>query len=359
MTSVMYVSTSLRRTNLEDPSKGVVAGKGADVSRDGLFRVTFGSGAPPAVEYLGLGGLEGLRAPVIVDNDDPATLYTATFRGGVFRSKDSGESWHEINSGIAFKEIWTMVQHPMTGDLYAGGGPGSIFKSVDRGDSWQECEGLNALKTRKNWTFPGPPYTPHIKSLALHPTDPNQVWGAVEVGWIVRSLDGGKTWENLCNGESHDSHDVRPMPDDPNVVVSSSGEGMYRSEDGGQSFVEANDGVVHKHMTNVVVHPAKPNVLFTGASDGSPRVWNERPQGADTHLYRSEDQGRTWQRLTGGLPDPTTAAIRAICGDDNDPDTVLVGLIDGTVRATHDGGDKWEQVVEGLPPVNALSLRSS
>lgn len=355
--SIMYVSTSLRRTNLEDPNLSEhVAGSGADVSRDGLFRVTLNADSQLQVEHLGLDGQGGMRSAVIADNEDPTTLYAGTFRGGVFRSKDAGDSWHEINSGIAFKEVWSLVQHPVTGDLYAGTGPGSIFKSVDRGDSWQECEGLNALKTRKNWSFPGPPFTAHVKGLGLHPTDPSQVWGAVEVGSIVRSLDGGKSWDNLCNGESPDSHYIAVMPDNPRVVVSSSGEGIFRSENGGETFVEANDGVPHRYMTNIVVHPDTPNVLFTAGANGSPRGWETPPLGADTYVYRSKDQGRSWERLTGGLPETIMAGPRAMCGDPMDAQTAMVGLVDGTVWATRDGGDSFECLLAGLPPVNGLSV---
>jgi photosystem II stability/assembly factor-like uncharacterized protein len=355
--SVLYVSTSLRRTNLEDPNLSEhIAGTGADVSRDGLFRVTLNGDSQPKIEHIGLSGQGGMRAAAITDNETPSTLYASTFRGGVFRSKDAGDSWHEINSGIAFKEVWSLVQHPMTGELYAGTGPGSIFKSVDRGDSWQECEGLNALKTRKNWSFPGPPFTAHVKGLGLNPTDPNHVWGAVEVGWIVRSLDGGNTWENLRNGESHDSHYVTVMPDNPDVVVSSSGEGVFRSEDGGENFVEANDGVSHRYMTNLVVHPDKPDVLFTAGANGSPRGWDTPPIGADTYVYRSEDQGQSWVRLTAGLPETIMAGPRAMCGDPADPQVAMVGLVDGSVWGTRDGGNSFECLVEGLPPVNGLSV---
>ncbi|MBS4009964.1 MAG: hypothetical protein KGZ72_04330, partial [Roseovarius sp.] len=232
MGSALYVSTSLRRTNLEDPTLGSrLAGSGADVSRDGLFRVVFNGGGAAEVEFLGLDGAGGSRTAVVIDADDPATLFASTSRAGVFRSRDRGATWQEINAGIVFKEIWSLVQHPSTGELYAGTAPGSVFKSVDRGESWQECEALNALKTRKNWTFPGPPYTAHVKGLGLHAGDPNLVWGAVEVGWLVRSLDGGRSWENLCNGESHDSHTVTILPDDPNTIVTTSGEGVFRSED--------------------------------------------------------------------------------------------------------------------------------
>jgi photosystem II stability/assembly factor-like uncharacterized protein len=359
MVSELYVATSLRRPNLANAPSGValIPSEGADTSRDGLFRVTLDGANPGSdTEYLGFGASGGIRTPVVVDNENADIVYCATNRAGVFRSKDHGATWTEVNDGIIFKEIWSLAQHPRTGELYAGTGPGSVFKSSDRGDSWQECDGLNALKSRKSWTFPGPPFTAHVKGIGLHAADPSQVWGAIEVGWIIRSLDGGQTWENLRHGESHDSHFVLPMPDNPDIVVSTAGNGVFRSEDGGGSFIEVTQGLERKHMVDLVVHPDRPNVLFSAATKGSPRGWKDVPMGADSWVYRSEDQGKSWERLTQGLPDPMTPGVRAICGDRDDPDVVMVGFANGTVWGTFDGGKTFELVVEGLPPVSGLTI---
>lgn len=355
MSRTLLVSTSLRRTNLEDPKLGsTLAGQGADATRDGLVRVSFESGGTK-IEHLGLDGLGGLRTPVLIDPHAPATMYVGTSRDGFFRSTDAGVTWTESNKGIVFKEVWSLEQHPTTGTLFVGTAPGSIFRSDDRGLTWQECEGLNALQSRKSWTFPGPPYTAHVKGLALCAFDPDIVWGAVEVGWLVRSLDGGRTWTNIRNGESHDSHTVTVLPDDPRTVVSSSGEGMFRSEDGGDSFVESNAGVERRYMANAAVHADRPNVLFTAGAKGSPRGWDDIPEGADTWVYRSDDRGSTWQRLTDGLADPLRGGPRAVAIDPVDPDVVMVGLVDGTIWESRNGGNSFDLLVEGLPPVNGLT----
>lgn len=356
MKRVLLVSTSLRRTNLEEPSLGtVLAGAGADSSVDGLIRVTIDEDGVQQHENLGLSGSGGIRTPVVVDRADPDLMYVATSRDGFFRSTDGGQTWQESNSGIVFKEVWSLEQHPTTGSIYVGTAPGSIFQSTDTGLTWQECEGLNALQSRKSWTFPGPPYTAHVKGLGLSHSDPDVVWGAVEVGWLVRSKDGGRSWENIRNGESHDSHTVTVLPDGSGTIVSSSGEGMFRSEDGGDTFVESNDGVERRYMANVAVHPTRPDVLFTAGAKGSPRGWDDIEDGADTWVYRSDDRGRTWQRLTNGLPDPLRGGPRAVSIDPTNPDVVLIGLVDGTIWETRDGGDSFALLVEGLPPVNGIT----
>jgi photosystem II stability/assembly factor-like uncharacterized protein len=355
----LLVSTSLRRTNLEEPALGsVLVGDGADATQDGLIRLTIEDGKERR-DALGLSGSGGIRTPVVVDVNTPSTMYVTTSRDGFFRSTDSGDTWQESNKGIVFKEAWSLEQHPTTGSLFLGTGPGSIFRSDDRGLSWQECDGLNALKSRKSWTFPGPPYTAHVKGLGLCESDPDLVWGAVEVGWLVRSKDGGQTWENIRNGESHDSHTVTVLPDDPMTIVSTSGEGVFRSEDGGDTFVEANVGVERRYMANIAVHKARPDVLFTAGAKGSPRGWDDIPEGADTWVYRSDDRGRTWERLTDGLPDPLRGGPRAVAIDPSDPNVVLIGLVDGTIWESRNGGNSFSLLAEGLPPVNGIATIAS
>jgi photosystem II stability/assembly factor-like uncharacterized protein len=96
-------------------------------------------------------------------------------------------------------------------------------------------------------------------------------------------------------------------------------------------------------------------VVFTAASAVPPPGWR-RPEGADAGFYRSEDQGLTWRRLAGGLPDHLTAAPRSTAGDPESPDVFIVGMTDGTVWMTEDAGESFRQALSGLPPVTAVSV---
>src|SRR5439155_12967604 len=137
---------------------------------------------------------------LVIDNDDPDTLYAATGRGGMFKSEDAGRTWREINKGLLYKEAWHLVQHPVSGELYVGTQPAEVFKSSDRGETWVECAQLRSLREQREWTFPGPPFVAHVKQLSLYTDDPGLVWGAVEEGWLIRSTDGGKTWTCITEG---------------------------------------------------------------------------------------------------------------------------------------------------------------
>jgi photosystem II stability/assembly factor-like uncharacterized protein len=301
---------------------------------------------------VGLQGRGQVRA-LLADARQPGRIYAGTSKGGVFRSDDGGQSWQEMNEGLVYKEAWSLAQNPTSGDLYAGTQPFSVFKSADGGASWTECEKLKTLPDTIGWTFPNPPHVAHVKGLDV--TASGRVMGAIEEGWLVRSEDGGETWENIKNGTCLDSHYVVSMPDDPDVVFSTSGMGVFKSTDGGRSFAKAMRGLDRTYMTQVVVHPERPRVLFTAAAEVPPPWWFLRPVGANSAVYRSEDQGDSWQRLTGGLPEQLNVAIRAAAGDPRDPETFLVGTFpEGSVWLTEDSGESFRQVVTGIPPVFGL-----
>lgn len=321
---------------------------------NGLFALDInGSVGEPRV--LGFQGRGSIRHPVARDNDDPQVLYVGTNKVGMQRSRDGGATWQEINDGIIYKEIWSLVQHPATGDLYAGTGPTSVFKSTDRGDTWQDCETLKQLEDSKEWTFPNRPHVSHVKWLTASPDEPDVVLGAIEEGWIVRSQDGGTTWQTCREGMEFDAHSVSVMPDDPKTVLATSGKGVFRSTDRGDTFVEANDGLAHRYLAQIVVHPSRPNLLFTAGAEVPPPFWR-RPEGANSGVYRSEDQGKSWTHIVNGLPDYIKAAPRTTAGDPSDPDTLLVGFTDGSLWLSRDGGESFTQAAGGLPPIGGLRI---
>jgi hypothetical protein len=128
------------------------------------------------------------------------------------------------------------------------------------------------------------------------------------------------------------------------VIVSTSGSGVYRSDNGGSSFSASDAGLDRRYMAQLAVNPLRPEVVLTAAAAVPPPGWS-RPEGAHSAIYRSGDQARTWQRLTGGLPDELSAAPRAVAGDPSDANVVCVGMTDGTVWLTEDGGESFRAAV--------------
>ena len=300
-------------------------------------------------------GLEdrGIVRWIVADLSDPGRAWAATERAGVWRTDDGGQSWAEKNEGLVYKHCLSLALHPATGALYVGTEPACIFRSTDGGESWVELETLRRLGTRKDWTFPGPPYVAHVRGIGLSASDPDVIFGAVEEGWLVRSSDGGESWVNIKDGTEFDSHTVTVLPDG-RTVVSASGHGLYRSTDGGETFAQSDAGIAHPYLINVAVHPDRPDVLFTAGAEVPPPGWR-RPEGAGAGFYRSEDGGESWTRLTGGLPERIGPAPRSIAVDPASPETVFVGLNDGELWASRDGGEGFSRVASGLPPILGIA----
>ena len=146
------------------------------------------------------------------------------------------------------------------------------------------------------------------------------------------------------------------MPDNPNVVVGSTGRGIFRSEDAGDSFVQVDGAVKGRYCYGVVLHPDAPATLFTAGAETGPRQWRKRPEGANTKFFRSTDQGASWTVLSGGLPEVLTAAPRASGSCPDRAGTFLVGMTDGTIFMTSDFGESFAQISGGLPPVYSLAV---
>ena len=304
---------------------------------------------------LGLTDRGGIRYPIVVDCGDPRLLFAGTGRAGVFRSEDAGETWHEINEGIVYKEIWSLAQHPRTGELIAGTGPATVFKSRNRGETWTECERFKSVPTTREWSFPRPPHVAHTKGLSLYADDPSLIYASVEEGWAMRSRDAGETWENLKENLEFDLHYIYVMPDDPTIVLATSGHGFYRSCDGGDTWTESEDGLDFHYFAPLAFHPAHPQVLFTAAASTPPPGWR-RPEGAEGGFYRSEDRGQSWRRLRGGLPERLPAAPRALASDPEDTNAFLVGMTAGSVWMTPDGGESFREILSGLPDVSGITV---
>lgn len=307
-----------------------------------------------APRSLGLAGHGGIRSTIVVDNENPERLYAVTGRDGVWRSDDAGTSWSPRNRGLMYKECWSIAQHPRTGDIYVGTGPATIFRSTDRGENWAELRACRMMASVRQWSFPGPPFLAHVKAISLYPDDPSLIFAAVEEGWLLRSEDGGESWENIKDGPDFDSHTANYMPNDPKIVVSTSGKGAFRSKDGGDTFADASAGLDRKYMVGIAVHPSAPRRLFTTAAEVPPPFWR-RPEGASAAFYRSDDQGESWQRVTGGVPEFFHPAPRCVASHPEDPDQFFVGMTDGTIWASDDGAHSFHQILEGLPPITALT----
>src|SRR5216683_2309282 len=216
-------------------------------TNNGLFVVERGPDRQASNRLLGLQHSGGFRAPVVVDCADPRRLYVGT-------------------------------------------SPASVFRSDDRGETWHACETLCQLPSTRHWSGPVPPYISRLKDLAVSDDDPDLVFGAIEEGWVVRSRDGGATWQQIDQGVPHDAHTVRFVPGSPRTLVLGTQEGMLRSTDCGGTWTAANDGLEGRAYTPapLVTRASRPGVLFSSVTAVGPGGWT-RAEGGDAAFCRSDD----------------------------------------------------------------------
>src|SRR5919199_2313215 len=185
--------------------------------------------------------LEGRGARCLaVDPADPDTLYVGTTDEGLFGSEDGGEGWERV-SGIEHPRVAGVAVSPVDGAVYAGTEPSTLFVSRDGGASWRELEGLKNLPSAPTWSFPPRPWTSHVRSVALSHEDPNLIVTGIELGGVVRSEDGGESWQDQRPGAYADCHTLAAHAAARKTLYEAAGGGFAASEDFGGSWVAGDE----------------------------------------------------------------------------------------------------------------------
>jgi len=227
---------------------------------------------------------------------------------------------------------------------------------------------VNLIKDLK-WRNVGPAnMVGRISSFEALDSDFTQVLCGAASGGVWKSVNAGTTWEPIFDKYGSASiGDVAFFQKDPNIIWVGTGEecvrnsvawgdGIYKSTDGGKTFVRMGLETTQT-IGKVITHPTDPNIVYVAAS-GHP--WGYT---GDRGLFKTEDGGKTWQKLAGGLPnDGKTGAIDLVMSP-TDPNTLFVtfwqrlrqpwrfdsGGPNGGIFRTTDGGKTWAKLTKGLP----------
>src|ERR671933_543653 len=292
--------------------------------------------------------LEGRGARCLaVDPEKPDTLYVGTTDEGLFRSEDGGEGWERI-SGIEHPRVTAVAVSPVDGAVYAGTEPSTLFVSRDGGASWRELEGLKNLPSAPTWSFPPRPWTSHVRAIALSHEDPDLVVVGIELGGVMRSADGGETWEDQRPGAYADCHNLAAHAGAPETLYEAAGGGFAESGDFGESWEATDSGMDRLYVWGLAVDLEDPTLVYASAAPGPGRAHGSGF--SDAAIYRRE-AGGGWE----GVLDDLAAFPYALRADPEAPGALYAGLGDGKILHTTDAGKSWVEVAE-VPALDALAV---
>ncbi len=299
--------------------------------------------------------LKGNHIHALLFEEDSGQWFAGLTKGGIFASIDGGKSWEQRDNGLTEKDVYSLSKAHIDGKvrLFAGTEPACLFISDDLGKSWTERPGLKNVPTQKDWTFPAPPHTAHLKHINFEPGNPHTLYGSIEVGALLKSTDDGETWQEL-KGMYLDVHRCIINPQNPKKLYVTGGYGLWRSNDDGATWENTfSPGSEYGgYPDQLVFKPSDPNYMLISAGEKSPGEWRTEHT-AKARISRTRDGGATWEVLSGGLQDKMQPSIEAMCLEEAGGQVqVFAGTTGGTVLWSKDGGEHWETVIKDLAPVS-------
>lgn len=317
---------------------------------------------------------------------------------GVWRSTDGGRTWDlvrlstgqmdqwaandpEFAAMIGWTEasapfedtlhsVWSL--HHAHGRLYAGTKPAQLLVSADGGRTWERNAALADFHDREDWSPGAAGLTLH--TLVSDPGNPEKFWLAISAAGVFATEDGGQTWEKrnrLSNAEACGTHDHPAAPRDgqtgycvhnmvraadprpgSDLLYQQNHHGTYRSRDGGRTWDDITDGLPSTFGFPIAVHPHDPETIWVVPLNGDTE--GRYPPGASAAVWVSRDGGASWAARQNGLPTRNcyfTVLRQAMTTDNQAQPGVYFGTNTGSVFASLDGGETWDEIARHLPTV--------
>jgi photosystem II stability/assembly factor-like uncharacterized protein len=223
-------------------------------------------------------------------------------------------------------DVRSLAYDPHNPDrVFLGTSTGVIFVSDDGGHNWSRFAKLGA----------GDDYV--LDHMAFDPQNSKNIfvsaWSVQDqnAGDIFRTRNGGKDWEALPGMHGKSVRAMAVSASDNKVIVAGALDGVYRSNDGGNNWqrISSNDGVV-KNIESIAVDPKDPNVVYAG-------TW---------HLaWKTSDGGANWQHINKGMIDDSD--VFSIIVSSANPSEVFASACSGIYKSVS-GGDQFEKI-KGIP----------
>ncbi len=256
-----------------------------------------------------------------------STVLVGAASGGVWKSTNAGTTWEPIFDRYGTSAIGDVAFFQPNPDIiWVGTGETCVRNSVSWGDGiYKSTDG------GKSFTNMGLRDTHHIGDVATHPTDPNIVyvaaqghlWGHTGERGVFKTLDGGKTWQRLTAGLPDDgrtgANELKMDPKNPNVLYvtmwqrvrqphrfDSGGPngGIYKTTDAGKTWQKLTNGMPEgpTGKIGISIHRSNPSIIVAIVEHGFQPAQNA-PEYADltkrgNGIYRTEDAGKTWRQIS-------------------------------------------------------------
>ncbi len=251
------------------------------------------------------------------------------------------------------------------GTLWCGTMPGGLFRSRDRGDTWEMIRPLWDMPERNRWLGGGADL-PGIHSICVDPRSSKTVRVAISCGGVWVTHDGGETWAQSAHGMRFDDGPPGVVDDpgtqDPHMMVQSPSHpdrfwvqhhcGIWKSVDGAKSWTEVK-AKPSSFGFGVVVHPDDPDTAWF-----VPGIKDEKRYPVDGKLVvtRTRDGGQSFDILSKGLPQSHAYDIvfRHALSGDRTGHRLAFGSTTGNLWVSEDQGDEWTTVSTSLPPIHAV-----
>lgn len=313
----------------------------------------------------------------ILDPRD-GVLYSCTnhfvFGGGtVHRSNDLGRTWQRTESlglpeesGLKLEATWHIEPGPASepDTLWLGAAPGVLFRSDDGGASWEPNRGILEHPTRERWEPGAGGMCCH--SVQLDPGDRRRLYVGISAAGVFRSDDGGESWGPANAGTAADFlpdpypevgqcvHKLLVHPARPGRLWQQNHCGVYRSDDRGASWERLDgNGLPSGFGFALALDPREPDTAYVVPEESAE---NRVTAGGRLGVYRTRDAGASWELNSDGLPERAWLAVlrEGMASDRLEPAGLYLGTQSGSVFVS--AGDGWIEAARHLPPVLSVEV---
>jgi photosystem II stability/assembly factor-like uncharacterized protein len=296
----------------------------------------------PAGSWMALVDLPRAINSVIWDPTNPQVVYAGTgdYAGsgsGVYKSDDGGRNWRSATAGLPYKAVLALAIAPSTPPVLYALAYDEVYASTDSAQTWVYRGNV------EGFTGSGP-------FQLLPSADGKTLFAVGGFGLPLRSDDSGQTWVPFGTGlPEGDAGNISACtialdPADANIFYAgTASSGVFKSIDGGWTFVPSNKGMLDYRISALAIDPADPKILYAGGINGE--------------LFKSTDAGQSWINLTERLQVQDyryPGNIHGIMLHPAEAGTLYLFADNAGLMVSRDSGNTWQRL--GSPPGQEQSL---